>query len=87
MGAMIARGFSRSALRANKDEDMIDTETLKKMSSELDKISFDNPLQHFVAAYRRGNASPYKLARKLHETLVLAPAHPERKNSIMFFPT
>jgi hypothetical protein len=69
------------------DAEDITPEEWQKLAAETESIQFDNPLQKFIAEFRQGKASPFKLARKLHLTSLVAPAHAEKDHVIMFFPT
>lgn len=88
---MVARSITssigRRAKDPNEDAEDITPEDWQKLQAETEQIQFDNPLQNFIAEFRQGKASPFKLARKLHLTTLITPAHAEKEGSLMFFPT
>ena len=86
---MVSRSISISIGRKNKENtDPLSPEAWREIAAEAEKVKFDNPLQDFIAEFRQGkNISPYKLARKLHLTSLVAPAHAEKQGVLMFFPT
>lgn len=94
---MVARSITSSIARrqaekkAKKEDDEDDVgltpDAWRELAVEGEKVTFDNPLQHFVAEFRQGKVSPYKLARRLLLTQLVIPTHVENETSLMLFPT
>ncbi len=89
---MVARSMASTRQREKQEREEEDDVGLtpdawRELAAEGEKITFDNPLQKFIAEFRQGKVSPYKLARKLLLAKLVAPTHVEREGALMLFPT